>query len=225
MARPKNPALVSRDAEIYARSKNGQYELATLAKDYKISPQRVGQVIAAKDAQVYAAWKTGHYTLADLADEYGLTPEQVSEIVTVKHPAPVNEEAARSILRARLERFMIAVQEIVENPGWKLAPNGRLACDDDGNPLLDVGAKIEAMKLQLAGMERAARLEGGDKPQRTHVSHEIADRQREEAFAAIVAKREAELRELEEARAAARHPVVPGEVVARELPPSQPEAS
>lgn len=220
MGRPKNPALVSRDAEIYARSKTGQYDLAVLAKDYGITAQRVGQVIAAKDAQVYKAWKTGKFTLADLGDEYDLTPEQVAEIVTARHPAPVSEEAARSLLRARLERFMVAVEQIVENPGWKLAPNGRLACDDAGNPLLDVGAKIEAMKLQLAGMERAARLEGGDKPQKTHVSHELADRERSEAWAAIVAKREEELREMEELRRGNRQPVVPGQVV-RELPAAE----
>lgn len=224
MGRPKSPVTAARDEEIYARSKAGPYELAVLAKDYGISPQRVGQVIKAKDDQVYAAWKTGKFTLADLADEYHLTSEQVAEIVTVKHPAPVSEEAARSLLRARLERFMVAVEAIVENPGWKLAPNGRLACDEDGNPLLDVGAKIEAMKLQLAGMERAARLEGGDKPQRTHVSHEIADRQREESIAAIRAQREAELRELAEARRAGQPPVVAGELV-REIGPAQPEAS
>ena len=223
MGRPKNPALVSRDAEIYARSKTGQYDLAVLAKDYGITAQRVGQVIAAKDALVYKAWKTGKFTLADIAEEYDLTPEQVAEIVTAKHPAPVSEEAARSLLRARLERFMVAVEQIVENPGFKLAPNGKLACDDNGDPLPDVGAKIEAMKLQLAGMERAARLEGGDKPQRTHVSHEVADRERSEAWAAIVAKREEELREMEALRRG-QPSVVTGEVLPREIERGQESA-
>lgn len=224
MARPKSATVATRDTEIYARWNNGERNLAALAKDYDISPQRIGQVVAAKDREVYAAWKSGRYTFADLADLYDLSPEDVTRIVTERHPEQKDEAISRAVLRSRIELLTIAIQEVIENPGFKLAPNGRLATDDDGNPVVDVTARIEAIKVQLNAYKNLAVLNGDEKPQRSLVSHEIADRQRSEAWAAVVAQREAELREMEELRRGNRPPVVPGEVV-REIGPAQPEAS
>lgn len=221
MARPKSATVATRDGELYARWNNGERNLAALAKDYGVTPQRVGQVIHAKDREVYAAWKSGRYTLADVADLYDLTAEDVTRIVTARHPEQEDEKTGRAVLRSRIELLTIAIQEVIENPGYKLAPNGRVATDEDGNPLVDVTTRVEAIKVQLNALKNLGVLNGDEKPQRTHVAHEIADRQRQEAFAAIAAQREAELREIAELRqAAGRQPVVPGQVV-RELPATQ----
>jgi len=213
VARPKNPANVIRDAELYARWNAGERHLATLAKDYGITPQRAGQVIAAKDGQVYAAWRTGKYTLADLADVYELTAEDVTRIVTERHPEQKDEETGRAVIRSRIELLTLAIQEVIENPGFKLAPNGRLAEDADGNPVLDTAVRVEAIKVQLNAFKNLAVLNGDEKPQKSHVTHELALQQKDQALAAIAAKRDAELREMEALR---RGAVVAGEVV-REL--------
>jgi Mor family transcriptional regulator len=220
VARPRSPAVTTRDAEIYSRWNAGERHLATLAKDYEITPQRVGQVIAAKDAQVYAAWRTGKHTLGDLADIYELTAEDVTRIITARHPEPKDEENGRAVLRSRIELLMVAIQEVIENPGFKLAPNGRLAEGEDGKPLVDIGARIEAMKLQLSAYERASRLEGADKQQLRKMDTPTANEAMWAALASVKAQKEisdAERRELEELRQRVGN-VLPGEVV-RELPP------
>jgi Mor family transcriptional regulator len=220
VARPRSPAVTTRDAEIYARWNNGERHLATLAKDYGITPQRVGQVIAAKDAQVYAAWRTGKHTLGDLAEIYDLSAEDVTRIITARHPEPKDEENGRAVLRSRIELLMIAIQEVIENPGWKLAPNGRLAEDEDGKPLVDIGARIEAMKLQLSAYERASRLEGSDKQQARLMNRPDAEAAMWAALASAKAQKDisdAERRELEDLRRKFGS-VTRGEVMA-ELPP------
>ena len=214
MGRPRNPAVITRDQEIWARWNNGERHLATLAKDYKISPQRVGQVIAAKDGEVYGAWRTGKYTLADLAQIYDLAPEDVTRIVIERHPEQEDEKAGRAVMRSRLELLTVAIQEVIENPGYKITATGRVAEDPDGNPLVDVSAKIEAIKVQLNAFKNLAVLNGDERPQRTHVTHEAAQQQADTWLADVRAKREAELREMELLRKA-----VPGQVI-RELPPA-----
>lgn len=217
MGRPRSPAVAVRDEEIYARWTSREYAtFADLAKVYGLTPQRIGQIVAGKEAEIYKLWRTGKYTLADLAERYELTPEDISGIVAAKHPEQQDEGVGRAVLRSRLELLMVGIQEVIENPGYKLAPNGRLAEDEYGNPLVDIGARIEAMKLQLSAYERASRLEGGDKPLRTLVTHDVARREADEHLAAVRAKIDADRRELETLRRQVS--VIPGEVV-RELPP------
>ncbi len=216
MGRPRNPELASRDNELYGRWNAGERHLATLAKDYGITAQRVGQVIAAKDGQVYAAWRTGKYTLADLAEIYELTTEDITRILVARHPEQEDEKTGRAVMRSRLELLTIAIQEVIENPGWKITAVGRVAEDPDGNPLVDVSAKIEAMKVQLNVYKNLAVLNGDEKPQRTNVTHEIAEQQKNTALAAVAAKIAERDRELEMLRR--RAAVIPGEVLA-ELPP------
>ena len=217
MARPKDPTKIPRDAEIWARWNSGERSLAVLAKDYGITAQRVGQVIAAKDGQVYAAWRTGKYTLADLAGAYGLTSEDVTRIVVERHPEQEDEKTGRAVMRSRLELLSLAVQEVIENPGWTITAVGHVAEDPGGNPLVDVSAKIEALKVQLNVFKNLAVLNGDEKPQRAHYTHEVAQQQADTWLADMRVKREAELRELEALRRQAGH-VIPGSVLA-ELPP------
>ena len=212
MGRPRNPAAAARDEEIYARWTSRQYPtFGELAKVYGLTSQRIGQIVSGKEREIYQLWRTGRYTLADLAERYDLGPEDISGIVAAKHPEQQDEGVGRAVLRSRLELLMVGIQEVIENPGWKLAPNGRLAEDEDGNPLVDVGTKIEAMKLQLSAYERAARLEGSDKQQQKQWDRPTAEAAMWEAI-------HAERRRLEDLAKAAAAPVVAGEVV-RELPP------
>ena len=215
MARPKDPAKIPRDAEIWARWNAGERSLAVLANDYKISSQRVGQVIASKDGEVYSAWRTAKYTLADLAEIYGLSSEDVTRIVMAKHPEQQDEIAGRAVMRSRVELLTLAIQEVIENPGYKVTAVGHVAEGPDGNPLVDTSAKIEAIKVQLNAFKQLAILNGDEKPQRSHITHDIAQQQADTWLADMRAKRETELRELEAYR---RQGVIPGQVV-RELEP------
>ena len=216
MARPRNPAVAARDTEIFARWNAGGITLAELGKLYgDITPQRVGQVIAAREGEIYGCWKTGRYTLADLAEQYGLTHDDISRILAARHPEQEDEKTSRAVMRSRIELLALAMQEVIEHPGYKLAPNGRLAEDVDGNPLPDISAKIEAIKVQKDIYKNLEVLNGDAKPQRSHVTHELAQQQADTWLADMRAQREAELREMDALRRQVA--VIPGEVV-RELP-------
>jgi Mor family transcriptional regulator len=216
VGRPRSATIATRDGELYARWNAGERSLAALGKDYGITPQRVGQVIAAKDREVYAAWRTGKYTLADLAESYELSAEDVTRIITVRHPEQEDERTGRAVLRSRIELLTIAIQEVIENPGYKLTPQGHLAEDEYGNPLIDVTTRVEAIKVQLSAYKNLAVLNGDEKPQRSVVTVDVARQQADDALAAIAAKRAAELQEMEALRRQAA--AIPGQVV-RELPP------
>jgi Mor family transcriptional regulator len=219
VARPRDPAVASRDAEIWAKWNTGGTTLADLGKAYDITPQRVGQVIAAKEGQIYGAWKTGRHTLADLAEQYGLTHDDISRILAARHPEQEDEKTSRAVMRSRIELLALAMQEVIENPGYKMSAAGRLVEDVDGNPLPDISAKIEAIKVQKDIYKNLEVLNGDAKPQRTHVTHELAQQQADTWLADVRVKREAEVREMEALRRKAEIPgnVTPGEVV-RELP-------
>lgn len=170
--------------------------------------------LAVRNEQIYAEWRSG-WSLTRLAEKYKRTPQQIGRVVAVFHP-DLGDDDDRALHRGRLETLYEEVQAVADAPGWKITAVGRVAEDEDGNPLIDIGAKIEALKLKLMVLESTRKLDARDKPQRTIVRHDIADQERAEAMAAITAKRETELRELEAARR--QLAAIPGEIV-KELPP------
>ena len=218
MARPRSQATIVRDDEIFAKWNTGAHTLTVIGKMYGITPQRAGQVIAAKETEIYGHWKTGRFTLADIAEQYGLTHDDISKILAARHPEQEDEKTGRAVMRSRLELLTIAIQEVIENPGFKLTPNGHVACDGDGNPLMDTSAKIEALKVQLAAYKNLEVLNGDARPQRSHVTHETAQLKADEFMAGVRAKIEADRREMERLRRQAQ--AIPGEIM-RELPPGE----
>ena len=169
-----------------------------------------------RDDEIYARWKTGRYTLADLGEMYGRSPQRIGQILATRHPEH-EDETSRSLHRGRLEVLITEIQQVIEEPGYKMAPNGRMAEDDEGNPLVDISARTEAFKVLLVALDSARKLDGLDKPIRKifTVAHSAAEAQ---MLAAIEARR----REMLELAEKARHApaAVPGEVI-RELPPGE----
>ena len=167
--------------------------------------------IALRNDQIYALWKGGK-SLAWLAEKYERTPQQIGRVIATFHP-DIEDDDDRALHRGRLETLYEEIQSVVNAPGFKLAPNGRVACDDDGNPLVDTGAKIEALKVKLQALESMRRLDARDKPQakQLQITHEIATSQ----AAADIARKRAEMEAL--ARRTGQQ-AIPGEVIARELP-------
>ena len=175
--------------------------------------------IAVRNDQVYALWKSG-WSLARLAEKHDRTPQQIGRIIADRHP-DLEDDTDRALHRGRLETLYEEVQSLVDNPGWKLAPNGRLAQDDDGNALYDTSAKIEALKLKLLVLESARKLDARDKAAKPPpLPPGVAEQQMWAALHAEQAKMEvnaAQRRELEAYRQRFGD-IIPGEVV-RELPP------
>lgn len=180
--------------------------------------------IAVRNDQVYALWKSG-WSLARLAEKYDRSCQQIGRIVADRHP-DLEDDLDRSLHRGRLETLYEEVQSLVDNPGWKLAPNGRLAMaegdDGDSHPLEDTGAKIEALKLKLLVLESARKLDARDKAAKPPpLPPGVAEQQMWAALAVEQHKMEgrqlaaAERAELEALRRQVT--VIPGEVV-RELP-------
>src|ERR1039458_5680328 len=129
--------------------------------NWRFVPRPRSSEISLRNDQIYAEWRAGR-SLSWLADKYQRTPQQMGRIVADRHP-DLEDDLDRSLHRGRLETLYEEVQSLVDNPGWKLAPNGRLAQDDDGNALYDTSAKIEALKLKLLVLESARKLDARDK--------------------------------------------------------------
>ena len=166
-----------------------------------------------RDDQIYALW-IQNQDPASVAEKFAISARRVLQIVAARNPE-IEQDIDRAVHRGRLEILYEQVQDTITSPGYKLAPNGRYATDEDGNAVPDVGAKIEALKVQLAVLESMRRLNATDKPQKTVVTHELASQQKDAHLAAIAEKRRAEVREMETLRRQAGQ-VIPGEVV-REL--------
>ena len=165
--------------------------------------------LAVRNDQIYAEWRSG-WSLARLAEKYSRTPQVIGRIVADRHP-DLEDDTDRALHRGRLETLYEEVQGVIEAPGWKMAPNGRLAEDEDGNPLTDIGAKIEALKLKLMVLESTRKLDARDKPQKSHVTVDVARQQADAFLADLTAKRDAERREMEALRRQVS--VIPGEVM------------
>src|ERR1035441_1353043 len=169
---------------------------------WRFVPRPRSSEISLRNDQIYAEWRAGR-SLSWLADKYQRTPQQMGRIVADRHP-DLEDDLDRSLHRGRLETLYEEVQSLVDNPGWKLAPNGRLAQDDDGNALYDTSAKIEALKLKLLVLESARKLDARDKAAKPPpLPPGVAEQQMWAALHAEQAKMEvnaAQRRELEEYR-------------------------
>ena len=164
--------------------------------------------LAVRNDQVYSLWRSGK-SLAWLAEKYERTPQQIGRIVASYHPE-LEEDTDRALYRGRLETLYEEVQSVADAPGVKLAPNGRPACDEDGIPLEDTGAKIEALKLKLLVLESARKLDARDKPQVKKFQFERSEAE-QKMWAEIAAERH-------KIAQSGQPPVIPGQVV-RELDP------
>jgi hypothetical protein len=175
--------------------------------------------LAVRNDQIYAEWRGG-WSLTRLAEKYDRTPQQVGRIVAVYHP-DLEDDTDRALHRGRLETLYEEVQAVVDAPGVKLTPNGRIAEDGDGNPLMDTGARIEALKLKLLVLESGRKLDARDKAAKPPpLPPGVAEQQMWAALHAEQAKMEvnaAQRRELEAYRQRFGD-IIPGEVV-RELEP------
>ena len=184
--------------------------------------------LAVRNDQIYAEWRSG-WSLTRLAEKYDRTPQQVGRVVAAYHP-DLEDDTDRALHRGRLETLYEEVQAVVDAPGVKLTPNGRIAEDGDGNPLMDTGARIEALKLKLLVLESGRKLDARDKAAKPPpLPPGVAEQQMWAALAVEQQKMDgrqlatAERAELEALRRKLGN-VTPGEVV-RELSPGQPEAS
>ena len=160
-------------------------------------------------------WRDGA-SLVAIAREVGVTPQRCGQVVASFHPETDDEDSDRSLYRGYLWRLFDEVKELYVAPGFKMSPNGNPANGPDGEPAEDTNVKLQAAELELKILESLRKLDARDRPQRSHVTHELAQQQASEALAAVAAQRDAERREMETLRRNAG--VVPGEVI-RELPP------
>lgn len=175
-------------------------------------PRQPSAEIALRNRQIYSEWKEGR-SLAWLAEKYDRTPQQMGRVVAGFHPE-LEDDDARAIHRGRLEALYEEVSAVAADPGWKLTASGKVALDDNDEPVIDINARIEALKLKLMVLESERKLDARDRPQQKQlqITHELATSQ-----AAIdIARRRAEMEAM--ARRAGQS-AVQGEVL-RELPPA-----
>ena len=169
--------------------------------------------IQKRNDAIYAQWVRGA-SLTSLAAEYGISRQVVGRLVAERHPEE-DEDLERATYRGYLWRLFDEVKELFDAPGFKMSPTGRPAEDPNGDPAEDTNVKLQAAELELKVLESLRKLDARDRPQRTHVTHDVAQQQASAFLAEVREKIAADNQEKEALRR--RAAVVPGEVV-RELP-------
>lgn len=170
--------------------------------------------ITKRNDEIFAQWQRGK-TLTALGEQYGISRQVVGRIVAERHPEE-DEDLDRSVYRGYLWRLFDEVKELFDAPGYKMSPTGKPAEDPFGDPAEDTNVKLQAAELELKVLESLRKLDARDRPQKTHVTHEVAQQQATAFLAEVRAKIAADNREKERLRRQAA--AVPGEVL-RELPP------
>jgi hypothetical protein len=169
-------------------------------------------VIQKRNDEIYAQWLRGA-TLTALGEQYGISRQVVARLVAERHPEE-DEDLERATYRGYLWRLFDEVKDLYDAPGFKMSPTGRPAEDPNGDPAEDTNVKLQAAELELKVLESLRKLDARDRPQRSHVTVDVARQEAASYLAEVKAKVEADNREMERLRRAA---VIPGEVV-RELP-------
>jgi hypothetical protein len=177
-------------------------------------PRQPSPEVAARNEQIYALWHDGA-SLRELAEQFDRTPQMIGRILAAFHP-DLDEDDDRALHRGRLESLYQDVQEIIRSPGYMCGPNGKIVRDEDNEPLVNTGARIEAARTQLAVLESMRKLDARDKPSRrvVQLEHSIA----EQAALADIARRRAELEGQLRVIQGSAEPVEP-----RALPPAAAE--
>jgi len=184
-----------------------------------VAGRRSGETQLRND-QIFAEWSQKP-DLPAIAAKYGLSPQRVGQIIAQYNP-DLETEHERALLKGGLWNLIHQIQDVIDQPGYKLAPNGRYATDDEGFAVPDTTAKIEAMKVKGGVYKQIAQLVGAEKvvPKQLSVEFTVAEQQKNAAIAAERAKLEALARQ-----AGVKPPgVVPGEVLPAIEPPGQPAA-
>lgn len=167
--------------------------------------------VAKRNDVIFAEWRRGA-TLTGLAEKHGISRQVVGRVIASFHPE-LEEDTDRALYRGEMWRLYDEMGEVFASPGWKMSPTGHVAEGPDGEPAVDVDAKIKAGDLRLKVLTELRKLDGRDKQAAKAMDRPTAEAAMWEAI-------HAERRRLEDlVKAAAGDPrVVPGEIV-RELEP------
>jgi hypothetical protein len=168
-------------------------------------------------------YRRNGFTLSEIATMEHISRPRVSQIIAAAH-AELPEDETRAEIASLLEFAERKTVELINDPGYVMGPNGRVATDEDGEPVPNKPLVNESLRTLVLVAEKRARLFGADKQVLKKMDTPTAQ---EAMWAAIAAERqrkmeadrlgEAERRELEAYRRKFGQ-VISGEVLA-ELPP------
>jgi transcriptional regulator with XRE-family HTH domain len=168
---------------------------------------------AERDRRICLYRRNG-FTLTEIAQMEGISRPRVSQIIAEAH-SELPEEETRAEIASLLEFAERKAVELINDPGYVLGPNGRLATDEDGEPVPNKPLVNESLRTLVLVAEKRARLFGADKQQLRKMDTPTANEAMWAALASVRAQKEisdAERRELEELRRKLGS-VTPGEVV------------
>jgi hypothetical protein len=161
------------------------------------------------------------FTYSEIAQMEDISRVRVAQVYA-EHNSELAEDDGRAEIAGILEFAERKAVELINDPGYRLAPSGGLAKDGDGKPLPDKAIINEALKTLILVADRKSRLYGWDKQLLKQKMSEEEARQRAAesltALALAVAEKntaieERHRREMLELRYAAQPQVVQGEVM------------
>jgi hypothetical protein len=113
------------------------------------------------------------YTYQMIADRFDVDVSTAHRMVA-RAVAEVPTEGAEQVRKIELEKLDNAeryLQSIIQNPPVKVSASGRIVKDDKGNPVIDEGARMEAVNGILKAQQARARLLGLNAP--TRIQEEV----------------------------------------------------
>lgn len=129
---------------------------------------------AARDARAAQLRAEGH-TLQQIADELGYSSRSAARTAARRALREIVQGPAQQLLALhmeRLESLYEAALDIMEQD-YLTVSHGKVVKDDDGNPLLDPGPKLAALREARATSESFRKLVGLDSEKKINVSGNV----------------------------------------------------
>lgn len=165
-----------------------------------------------RDQQIAAKARLGQ-THEAIAAEYGITRARVSQIVAAANPRSA-EESQRLEIAKRYQAKYAELQAIIDHPPAKTTAIGKTVVDPETNEVIRDFAVVVASVREQLKIEAAYRaMFGTDLATRPTTPWDEANRQCDDALAAIRARRAAEVREVTELRALTAATPQPGDSI------------
>lgn len=177
---------------------------------------------AERDRRICLLRRNG-FTFSEIAQMEDISRVRAAQVYHQRNPE-LEEDVGRAEIAGMLEFAERKTVELINDPGWMMAPTGGVAHDDDGEPVPNKTIVNEALKTLILVADRKSRLYGWDKQQQKQRMAEQEARDQMQAhlagIAVAVAGERAALEErhrleLEAVRQSVQPPVVRGEVLQR----------
>jgi hypothetical protein len=183
----------------------------SVAQPWRIPPQALADIQLCLEA---ARLRARGMAYPKIAEKIGLAKPEDARLCAERGYGLAQEgedlRLARNRAAAALNQAMESIWETIDSPGYAVAPNGKIVCDPDGEPMPDKATRVAAQRVLLEALKQDRVLHGTDAPKR---SISLIGSLPEQELDAAIRERENELKEMRrQAELEGKLTVLPGVV-------------